>query len=140
VPSEKIPRKEVSPSVTEVSADDFQVYRKGPKTIHAPGRSSGEETQSTTIMEGENSPFSTGSQQTMSTSSSRKQGDTILTTKDAQEPAGLNIFDKYNLIKKKNEMLTNDTYSQFCKQTSTTHHRLLSSFDTEKGRIHMAYL
>jgi hypothetical protein len=61
-------------------------------------------------------------------------------TRAAQEPAGLNLFEKYNLIKKKNEMLTNSTYAQFWKQTSTTQHRLLSAFDTEKGRMHMAYL
>jgi hypothetical protein len=29
---------------------------------------------------------------------------------------------------------------QFWKQTSTTHHRLLSAFDMEKGRMHMAFL
>jgi hypothetical protein len=139
-PAEKRPRKDVSPSVTEVSADDFQVYRKRPKTSHTPDRSGGEETQSTTVMEGEHSLFSSGIQSTMSTSSSKKQGDTTLTTRAAQEPAGLNLFEKYNLIKKKNEMLTNSTYAQFWKQTSTTQHRLLSTFDTEKGRMHMAYL
>jgi hypothetical protein len=132
--------KEVSPSVTEVSAEDFQVYRKRPKTSHTPDRSGGEETQSTTLMEGEHSTFSLGSQQMMSTSSSKKQTDTTLTTKFVQEPTRLNIFEKYNLIKKKNEMLTNSTYAQFWKQTSTTQHRLLSSFDTEKGRMHMACL
>jgi hypothetical protein len=76
----------------------------------------------------------------MYTSSSKKQIDTTLTIKSSQEPAGLNIFEKYNLIKKKNEMLTNNTYAQFWKQTSTTHHRLLSAFDIEKGRMHMAFL
>jgi hypothetical protein len=139
VPVEKRPRKDVSPSVTEVSAEDFQVYRKRPKTSHTPDRSGGEETQSTT-MEGEHSPLPSGSQQMMSTSSSKKQTDTTLTTKPSQESAELSIFEKYNLIKKKNEMLTSNTYAQFWKQTSTTQHRLLSSFDTEKGRMHMAYL
>jgi hypothetical protein len=70
-------------------------------------------------MEGENSPFLSGRQQMMSTSSSKKQIDTTLTTKSSQESARLNIFEKYNLIKKKNEMLTNSTYAQFWKQTST---------------------
>jgi hypothetical protein len=76
----------------------------------------------------------------MSTSSSKNQGDTILTIRAAQEPTGLNLFKKYNLIKKKNEMLTNSTYAQFWKQTSISHHKLLSAFDIEKGRMHMAYL
>jgi len=44
------------------------------------------------------------------------------------------------MIKKKNQTLTNNTYSQFWKQTSTTQHRLLSSFDTEKGRMHLEFL
>jgi hypothetical protein len=103
VPVEKRPRKEVSPSVTEVSAEDFQVYRKRPKTSHTPDRSGGEETQSTIVMEGEHSPLFSGNQQMMSTSSSKKQTDITLSTKSSQEPARLNIFEKYNLIKKKNE-------------------------------------
>jgi len=37
-------------------------------------------------------------------------------------------------------MLTSSTYAQFLKQTSMAHHRLLSSFDTEKGKIHMDFL
>ena len=52
----------------------------------------------------------------------------------------LSIFEKYDLIKKKNQMLTSSTYAQFWKQTSTTQHRLLSAFDTEKGRMQMAFL
>jgi hypothetical protein len=140
VPVEKRPRKEVSPSVTEVSTEDFQVYRKRPNTSHTLERSGGEETQSTTLMEGEHSLFSLGSQQMRSTSLSKKQTNTTLTTKSSQEPAGLNLFEKYNLIKKKNEMLTNSTYAQLWKQTSTTPHRFLSSFDTYKGRMHMAFL
>jgi hypothetical protein len=76
----------------------------------------------------------------MSTSSSKKQTDTTLTTQPSQGSAKLSIFEKYDLIKKKNEMLTNNTYAQFWKQTSTTQHRFLSAFDTEKGRMHMAFL
>jgi hypothetical protein len=44
------------------------------------------------------------------------------------------------MIKKKNERLAINTYAQLWKQTSTTHHRLLSAFDTEKGRMYMAFL
>jgi hypothetical protein len=76
----------------------------------------------------------------MSTSSSKKQTDTTLTTQPSQESAKLSIFEKYDLIKKKNEMLTSNTYAQFWKQTSTTQHRFLSAFDTERGRMHMAFL
>jgi hypothetical protein len=52
----------------------------------------------------------------------------------------LGIFEKYDTIKKKNQTLTSSTYAQFQKQSSTAQHRLLSAFDTEKGRMHMAFL
>jgi hypothetical protein len=42
------------------------------------------------------------------------------------------------MIKNKNQTLTNNTYSQFWKKTSIAQHRLLSAFDTEKGRTHLA--
>jgi hypothetical protein len=140
VPVEKRPRKEVSPSVTEVLVEEFQVYRKRPKTSHTTDRSKGDEIQSTTVMEGQHSPLFSGNQKMMSTSSSKKQTNTTLTTKSSQESAKLNIFEKYNLIKKKNETLINNTYAQFWKQTSTSQHKLLSTFDTEKRRMHIEFL
>jgi hypothetical protein len=140
IPKEKRPRKDASPSITEVSTEDFQVYKKRPKTSHTTDRSREEETQSTTVVEGEHSPLFSSNQQMMSTSSSKKKTDTTLTTQPSQGSAKLSIFEKYDLIKKKNEMLTNNTYAQFWKQTSTTQHRFLSAFDTEKGRMHMAFL
>jgi len=76
----------------------------------------------------------------MSTSSSKKQTDTTMITQPPQGSVKLSIFEKYDLIKKKNQMLTSSTYAQFWKQTSTTQHRLLSAFDTEKGRMQMAFL
>jgi hypothetical protein len=45
-------RNEVSPSVTEVSAEDFQVYRKRAKTSHAPDFLKEGEMQSIIVMEG----------------------------------------------------------------------------------------
>ena len=44
------------------------------------------------------------------------------------------------MIKKKNQMLTSNTYAQFWKKTSTTQHKLLLDFDTKKGRMHLASL
>jgi hypothetical protein len=76
----------------------------------------------------------------MSTSSSKKQTDTSLINQSNQGGPKLSIFEKYDMIKKKNQMLTSNTYAQFWKQTSMAQHRLLSSFDTEKGRMHMAFL
>ena len=72
IPKEKILRKDVLPSVTEVSAKDFQVYKKRPKTSHTTDRSGEEETQSTIVVEGEHSPLFSSSQKIMSTSSSNK--------------------------------------------------------------------
>jgi hypothetical protein len=117
-------------SVSEVSAEDFWVYRKNPKTSHTSDISRGEDTQSTTVVEGENSPLFSSIHQMMSTSSSKKKIDTTLTTQPSQGSTRLSIFEKYNLIKKNNEMLTTNTYAQLWKQTSTTKHRLLSAFDT----------
>ena len=44
VPKEKIPRKDTSLSITEVSAEDFHSHSKNPKTIHTIPRSSEEDT------------------------------------------------------------------------------------------------
>jgi hypothetical protein len=116
------------------------VYKKSPKASHTTNRSGEEKTQSTIVVQGENSPPFSGIQQMMSTSSSKNHTDTSLTTQPSQESAKLSIFEKYDLIKKKNEMLTSHTYAQLWKQASTSQHRLLSTFDIEKGRMHMAFL
>lgn len=46
----------------------------------------------------------------------------------------------YKEIKKRNEALKASTYLQFWKQTSTSKHRLLSAFDTKKGKMQIAIL
>jgi hypothetical protein len=69
---EKRARKEISPSVTELSAEDFQVYKKRTKASHTPDMSKEEETQSTIVMEGPHSSVVSGSQHIVSTSSSKK--------------------------------------------------------------------
>ena len=51
-----------------------------------------------------------------------------------------NIFARYKEIKKNNEALKATTYSEFWKQTATTQHRLLSTFDTEKGQFQLTFL
>ena len=112
-----------------MSVEDFQVYRKRTKTSHTPDRLREEETQSTIVMEGPHSSIFSGSQHIVSTSSSKKQEDTTLSVESSQEPIGLSIFDKYKMIKQRNELLTSSTYAQFWKQTSTTQHGLFSAFD-----------
>ena len=43
-------------------------------------------------------------------------------------------------MKLKNEALKASTYSEFWRQTTKTHHRLLSAFDAEKGQFQMAFM
>jgi hypothetical protein len=91
-------------------------------------------------MKGDQSPLVTSNKQIMSTVSSKKPTDTSLVDQPSKGGPKLSIFEKYDLIKKRNQTLTSSTYAQFWKQTSTTQHRLLSVFDTEKGRMHMDFL
>lgn len=51
-----------------------------------------------------------------------------------------NIFAKFRAIKQKNEALKSTTYSQFWKQTTTSHNIFLSAFYFEKRRMHIAFL
>jgi hypothetical protein len=69
-----------------------------------------------------------------------KSTDSPLDTPPSKTRPQLGIFEKYDLIKKRNQSLTSSAYAQFQKQSSTSQHKLLSAFDTEKGRMHMAYL
>lgn len=72
------------------------------------------------------SPFSSVSQE---------NPDTTQTSELIQGQMETSIFDKYKEIKRRNELLKVNTYDQFRKQTSSTQHKLLSAFDTEKGRM-----
>ena len=58
----------------------------------------------------------------------------------AQDTAEPNIFSKYMEIKKRNEMLKATTYTQLWKKTTTSQHRLLSTCDTENGKMQIAFL
>jgi hypothetical protein len=140
VPKEKRPRKDTSPSVTEVSAEDFQLHTKRPKSSHTPDTAGEKEIQSTATMKDDRSLLSTSNKQIMSTVFPKKPTNTPLVDQLSKIGPTLSVFEKYDLIKKKNQMLTNNTYAQFWKQTSTVQHRLLSAFDTKKGRMHMAFL
>jgi hypothetical protein len=91
-------------------------------------------------MEVDQSLFSTRNKQIMTTVFPKKPADTPPVNQPRKTRPKLSIFEKYDLIKKKNQTLTNITYAQFWKQTSTAQHRLLSTFDTKKGRMHMAFL
>jgi len=67
VQTKKRARKEASPSVIDVSTEDFQVYRKRPKTSHTPYMLREGETQSTIVMEGPYSSTLSGIEHIVST-------------------------------------------------------------------------
>ena len=140
VPKEKRPRKDTSPSITKVSSKEFQLYTKRPKTSQAPDTVGERGMQSTTTMEVDQSVLGTRSKQIMTILLPKKPTDTPPANQPSKMGPKLSIFEKYDLIKKKNQTLTSSTYAQFWKQTSTAQHRMLSAFDTEKGRMHMAFL
>ena len=58
-PKEKRPRKDTSPSITEVSVEDFQLHTKRPKTSHAPDTASEKGSQSTATMKDDRSLLGT---------------------------------------------------------------------------------
>jgi hypothetical protein len=92
------------------------------------------------VTEVHQSLLSTRSKQIITITLPKNPTDTPPINQPGKTGPKLSIFEKYDLIKKMNQTLTSNTYTQFWKQTSTAQHRLLSAFDTEKGRMHMAFL
>jgi hypothetical protein len=58
----------------------------------------------------------------MTTVLPKKPTDTPTVNQPSKIGPKLSIFEKYDLIKKKNQMLTSSTYAQFWKKTSTAQH------------------
>jgi hypothetical protein len=141
-PKEKRPRQESSSPVTEVSSEEFKMHAKKPRTVSTTGTTVEQEITTTTVATPGVKPASLpfGSSQHKALTSAIKSTDSPTDAPPSKTGPKLGIFEKYDLIKKKNQTLTTSTYAQFQKQSSTAQHRLLSAFDTEKGRMHMAYL
>jgi hypothetical protein len=120
----------------------FQVFRKRAKTNDTTDLIKEEEMQSTIILEGPHSSTHSESLFTCSPSSptSQRNQDTTLTTESSHGKKESNIFDKYKQIKQRNDLLNNNTYTQFWKKTSTDQHKMLSTFDIERGRMKMEFL
>jgi hypothetical protein len=113
VPKEKRPKKDTSPSITKVSSEEFQLHSKRPKTSQAPDMASEKGIQSTTTMEVDWSLLSTRSKQIMMTVLLKKPTNTRPVNQSSKKGPKLSIFEEYDLIKKKNQTLTNSTYAQF---------------------------
>jgi hypothetical protein len=77
-PKEKEPRKDTSPSITEVLVEFFQLHTKRKKYSHATDTTGKREAQSTTNVKGDQSPLVTSNKNIMSTVSSKKPTDTSL--------------------------------------------------------------
>jgi hypothetical protein len=146
VPKEKRPRQESesSPPITEVSSEEFKMHTKRPKTSSTPGATVEHEVSTTTVtttrVKPTTLPFGSRQHKKITTTVPKKSTNSPLDTPPSKTGPKLGIFEKYDLIKKKNQTLTSSTYAQFQKQSSTAQRRLLSGFDTEKGRMHMDYL
>lgn len=140
VPKEKRNRQESSPPVIEVSSEEFQLHTKRPKTTIVPSPMGEKEAPPTMVIKSVIPPFSSSIYQGITPAVPKKSLDSPLDTHSGKIGPKLSIFENYKLIKKKNQTLTSSTYAQFQKQMSTMQHRLLSTFDTEKGRMHMDFL
>jgi hypothetical protein len=140
VPKEKKVRWDLSPPVTEVSSEEFQLHTKRPKTSSFPGPTGEKEAPPTTVTKSIIPPFGLSLYKDITPALPKKSTDSPLDTQSGNTGPKLSIFEKYELIKKKNQTLASSTCAQFWKQTLTTQHWLMSSFDIEKGRIHMAFL
>jgi len=73
-------------------------------------------------------------------SSSQGKKETELDSQSVQGDKEKIVFDRYREINIRNEILKNNTYNQFCKQTSNSQSILLSVFDIEHGKMQMAFL
>jgi hypothetical protein len=120
------------------------MHTKRPKTVSMPGTTLEQEASptivTTTVIKPFIPPFGSSLYQGITPTVPKKSIDSPLNNQPGKTAPKLGIFEKYELIKKKNQTLTSNTYAQFQKQTSTAQHRLLSAFDTEKGRMHMVVL
>jgi hypothetical protein len=124
----------------EVLSEEFQLHSKRPMTMSVPGPTGEKEAPTTKVTRVDRPPFSSSLHKAITSAVPEKSTDPPLTTQPGKVGPKLSIFKKHELIKKRNQTLTSSTCAHFWKQMSTAQHRLLSAFDTEKGRMHMAFL
>jgi hypothetical protein len=109
VPKEKRPKKYLSPPVTEVSSEEFQLHTKKSKTISAPDPIGENEVLSTTVTKVDRLPLSASLQHIITSALPKKSTDTPSTNQLGKVGPKLSIFEKYDLIKKRNQTLTSST-------------------------------
>jgi hypothetical protein len=116
------------------------LHTKRSKTVSVPGSTREKEFPLTTGVKPVIPPFGSSLYKEITTVVPKKSTDSPLDTQSGKIVPKLGIFEKYEMIKKRNQTLTSSTYTQFRKQSSTAQHKLLSAFDTKRGRMHMAFL
>jgi hypothetical protein len=92
VPKEKRPRKDTSPSITEFSAEDFQLHTKRTKTSLTPDTAGEKEFQSTATMKDDRSLLITSSKQIMSILVHKKPMSTPLVNQPSKVGSKLSVF------------------------------------------------
>jgi hypothetical protein len=115
VPKEKRPRQDLSPPFIEVSSEEFQLHTKRPKTISFLGPIGEKEAPPTTVTKSVVPPFGLSLYKDITLELLKKSIDSPLDTQPGKTGPKLSIFEKYELIKKKNQTLTNNTCAQFWK-------------------------
>jgi hypothetical protein len=115
VPKEKRPRQDLSPPFTEVYSEEFQLHTKRPKTSSVPGPTGEKEALSTIVTKSVIPPFGSSLHKVITPTVSKQSTDSPLNTHPGKVGPKLIIFEKYELIKKRNQTLTNSTCAQFWK-------------------------
>jgi hypothetical protein len=137
---EKRPRQESSPPVIEVSTEEFHIHSKKPKTVSTVNTTATTTILITPVTTPGAKPFISSFGSSQHKEVTIKSSNSPLDAPSSKTGPQLGILERYDSIKKRNQSLTSSAYAQFQKQSSTAQHRLLSAFDTEKGKMHMEYL
>jgi hypothetical protein len=99
----------------EVSYEEFQLHTKRPKTVPVPSTIVEQEappsTVTTTIIKPVIPPFGLSLYQGITPVVPKKSTDSPLNTQPGKTGPKLSIFEKYEMIKKKNQTLTTSTYA-----------------------------
>jgi hypothetical protein len=95
------------------------MHTKRPKTVSTPGVTVEQEVRPTTVttigVKPIIPPFGSSQHKAITTAIPKKSTDSPLDTQPSKTGPKLGIFEKYELIKKKNQTLTSSTYAQFRK-------------------------
>jgi hypothetical protein len=90
-------------------SEEFQLHTKRPKTTSVPGPTGEKEAPSTTVTKSVIPPFGSSLYKDITPALPKKSTDSPLNTQPCKVGLKLSIFEKYEIIKKRNQTLTNST-------------------------------